>query len=160
MPSARAAALRLERFVPYRLSVLANVISGSIAAAYAERFELTIPQWRVLAVLAEQPGASAAEVAQCTAMDKVAVSRAVQSLLRAGRLEREFAPTDRRRSRLRLSRAGLAVHAKVVPMALAYESALLQVLPSADRAALDRILSLLHERSRVIGRDDAPMPVQ
>ena len=58
----------------------------SIAAAYERDFGLSIPQWRVMAVLARNPGLSAAEVAARTAMDKVAVSRAVQGLLAAGRL--------------------------------------------------------------------------
>jgi DNA-binding MarR family transcriptional regulator len=61
--------------------VLTNLISSAIAGAYRERFGLSIPEWRVLAVLANSPDLSAAEVAQRTAMDKVAVSRAVRSLL-------------------------------------------------------------------------------
>jgi len=39
-------ALRLETFLPYRLSVLANEVSTRLASVYAERFGLTIPEWR------------------------------------------------------------------------------------------------------------------
>ena len=53
----------------------------AIAAAYFAHFGLTIPEWRVMAVLAANPGLSAAEVTARTAMDKVAVSRAVATLL-------------------------------------------------------------------------------
>ena len=67
--------------MPYRLSVLTNIVSMSIAEAYEREFGLTIPQWRVIAVLARYPDLSAIEVAERTAMDKVAVSRAVQGLL-------------------------------------------------------------------------------
>ena len=87
--------IELERFLPYRISVLANVMSTAIAAAYEERFGLTIPEWRVIAVLSRYPGLSAREVAQKSRMDAVAVSRAVNRLLRAGRLRRAIA---RRRS--------------------------------------------------------------
>ena len=69
--------LHLENFLPYRLSVLSNTVSGAIAAAYFAHFGLSIPEWRVMAVLAANPGLSAAEVTARTAMDKVAVSRAL-----------------------------------------------------------------------------------
>ena len=94
--------LHLEHFVPYRLSVLTNIVSMSIADAYEREFGLTIPQWRVLAVLARYPGLSAIEVAERTAMDKVAVSRAVAHLLERGLLTREMHGDDRRRSVLTL----------------------------------------------------------
>ena len=90
--------LRLEDFLPYRLSILSNTVSGSIAAGYAEAFDLSIPEWRVMAVLGRHPGLSAIEVSERTLMDKVAVSRAVAKLLKKGRLERQFADRDRRRS--------------------------------------------------------------
>ena len=94
-----------------------------------------------MAVLAMNPGLSAAEVAQRTAMDKVAVSRAV-ALAPAStrRIARQLARRDRRRSLLRLAPAGQRVYAQVVPFALAYERELLAPLTERDRAALDRAL--------------------
>src|SRR5215468_11360686 len=81
--------LELERFVPYRLSILSNRVSRAIAARYAKAFDLTIPEWRVIAVLGRRPGQTAKEVAEATEMDKVAVSRAVAKLVRAKRLSAE-----------------------------------------------------------------------
>src|SRR3954467_13656533 len=132
--------LHLEKFLPYRLSVLSNTVSSAIAAAYFANFGLTIPEWRVMAVLAANPGLSAAEVTARTAMDKVAVSRAVANLLGAGRLQRTTAPADRRRTHLALSTAGVRVYAQVVPMALEYEGRLVASLSNRDRATLDRVL--------------------
>lgn len=148
--------LLLERFLPYRLSVLSNLVSSRIAAHYSERFALGIPEWRVLAVLAQAPGLSAAEVAERTAMDKVAVSRAVAALERAGRLERRADARDRRRSRLRLSAAGVEVYRGVVPFARGLERELLDSLTPDDRAALDRILHALQSRVRTA----APRPTE
>jgi DNA-binding MarR family transcriptional regulator len=139
--------LQLEHFLPYRLSVLSNTISSAIAAGYSRQFDLSIPEWRVLAVLAIEPGLSAAEVAARTAMDKVAVSRAVARLLRRGRIERSFARDDRRRSELRLSHAGESVYREVVPLARRYESALLQALEPHERTALDELLTRLRGRA-------------
>jgi DNA-binding MarR family transcriptional regulator len=148
---ARRNQLQLDQFLPYRLSVLTNVVSGAIAASYARRFALTIPEWRVLAVLGENSELSAAQVAQRTAMDKVAVSRAVASLLRARRISRSIASADRRRSALRLTAAGRQVYAEVVPIALNYERQLLQPLEAGDQAALDRILAALLCRAEALG---------
>lgn len=135
--------LRLERFLPYRLSVLANRTSGALARVYAERFSLSVPQWRVMAVLAETPELSASQVAERTAMDKVMVSRAVTGLLRSRRVRRTTDRGDRRRSVLRLSERGLAVYREIVPLARAYEARLLAALAPADRAALNRLLDAL-----------------
>jgi len=143
--------LELDRFLPYRLSVLSNTVSTAIAGAYQERFGLTIPEWRVMAVLAMTPDLSAAEVAQRTAMDKVAVSRAVASLLRERRIVRQTAHADRRRSHLRLSAAGRKVYAQVVPVALDYERDLLAPLTRKDREVVDRAIRILLGRAAEIG---------
>jgi DNA-binding MarR family transcriptional regulator len=145
--------LELDRFLPYRLSVLANTMSVAIATAYAERFGLSIPEWRVMAVLAQEPGLSAAQVTRRTAMDKVAVSRAVASLARARRVERSLEETDRRRSRLQLTAKGLAVYREVVPFALAYEDAVLRGLPARSRQKLDVLLDDLLQRARTLRID-------
>ncbi len=139
--------IELDTFLPYRISVLANVMSSAIAAAYEERFKLTIPEWRVIAVLSRYPGLSAREVAQKTRMDAVAVSRAVNRLLRAGRLRRAIAQDDRRRSVLQISAAGATVYREVAPLALDFERALCEVLHAADREVLDRAITILTARA-------------
>jgi DNA-binding MarR family transcriptional regulator len=143
--------LHLENFLPYRLSVLSNTVSGAIAAAYFAHFGLTIPEWRVMAVLAANPGLSAAEVTARTAMDKVAVSRAVGALLSAGRLRRTTAKADRRRTHLELTPAGARVYSRVVPMALKYERHLVAPLSRKDRDLLDRLLRVLLGRAIELG---------
>jgi DNA-binding MarR family transcriptional regulator len=143
--------LHLEGFLPYRLSVLSNTVSSAIAAAYFANFGLSIPEWRVMAVLAANPGLSAAEATARTAMDKVAVSRAVSTLLAAGRLRRITAPADRRRTHLTLTTAGARVYAQVVPMALEYERHLVAPLSKAERATLDRVLRVLLGRAVELG---------
>jgi DNA-binding MarR family transcriptional regulator len=143
--------LQLDRFLPYRLSVLSNLVSSAIAGSYSARFGISIPEWRVMAVLAMQPELSAAQVAERTAMDKVAVSRAVSSLLDKGRIERSVSPGDRRRSILKLSTEGVNIYREVVPLALRHEQSLLDVLDATDRVALERILDTLLGRARVLG---------
>lgn len=139
------AQLDLEHFLPYRLSVLSNRVSSAIAREYSERFDLGVTEWRVLAVLGRYPDLSANEVAQRTAMDKVAVSRAVAGLVSAGRLLRETDGDDRRRSVLRLSEAGYRVHDEVAPLALAFDRRVLDGMDASERALLFRLLDRLDE---------------
>ena len=146
--AAEHAVLELERFLPYRLSVLSNRISQDIARLYAERFGLGITQWRILAVLGRYPDLSATQVAERTEMDKVAVSRAVAGLLEAGLLRRRAHGADRRRSVLELSARGYRVYDEVAPLALAYERRLLAGLDPADRAALHHLLDKLDASER------------
>ncbi len=137
------AVLELEHFLPYRLSVLSNRVSQEIARLYAERFALNVTEWRLLAVLGRYPDLTATQLAERTAMDKVAVSRAVASLLTEGRLTRKVDGDDRRRARLRLSAKGYRIYDQVAPLALAYERKLLSALDATDRALLDTLLSRL-----------------
>jgi DNA-binding MarR family transcriptional regulator len=147
----RSRRLVLEHFVPYRLSVVTNIVSTAIAGAYAKRFGLSIPEWRVIAVLGLEPGLSAAQVAERTAMDKVAVSRAVSTLLKSRRIARGFANADRRRSVLRLTRSGENVYWRVVPFARRYERELLADLTASERTRLDRLLAHLKRRAIELG---------
>ncbi len=137
--------LVLKGFLPYRLSTLSNRISRAIADRYEQRFALSLSEWRTVAVLGEESNLSAADVGERTAMDKVAVSRAVKNLLKTGRIERHFSPDDRRRSVLALSKLGREVYEKVVPLALSYESALLDGLSQEEQDSLNKILNKLNE---------------
>jgi len=139
------AQLELQNFLPYRLSVLSNRTSDAIARAYSQRFALGVTEWRVMAVLGRYPDLSANQVAQRTAMDKVAVSRAVAKLLDSGRLLRAFDDDDRRRSVLRLSETGYAIYDQIVPLALGFERQLLGDMDATERTLLFRLLDRLDE---------------
>ena len=135
--------LVLERFLPYRLSVLSNRVSSAIAARYADAFKLTIPEWRVIAVLGRRPGLTATEVCEATEMDKVAVSRAVARLIKRRRISAQADPTDGRRQKLTLTAAGAAVHAQIAPVALACERKLIAALDAREKATLDALIDRL-----------------
>jgi len=149
--------LDLDGFVPYRLSVLTNRVSSAIARHYSERFDLSVPEWRVIAVLGQAPGLSAREVAKRTAMDKVQVSRAVQSLLAAKRLTRTAHANDGRIAHLSLSAKGQAIYNEVVPLALSLERQFLSVLSQSEQKSLDMLLDKLSRHmDRMIATDTLP----
>lgn len=146
--------LDLGGFLPYRLSVLTNRVSRTLARTYASRFGLSVPEWRVMAVLGQRPGASADEVCRRTEMDKVTVSRAIARLRQRGLVHRATAPDDRRRSVLALTGRGAGVYRRIVPLAREYERRLLAVLNEAERADLDRLLDKLTRQAGRLRDED------
>jgi DNA-binding MarR family transcriptional regulator len=144
--------LILEEFLPYRLSVLSHTVSTTIAGVYEKRFGVSIPEWRVIAILGRFPGLSAVDVAERTLMDKVAVSRAVTKLVKNGRIDRQFADADRRRSILNLSEEGRKVHDEIAPLALQFERELLDGIDDDDVRTLDTLIDGLMAKARLLGK--------
>ena len=140
--------LHLEKFLPYRLSVLSNRVSNAIAQAYGTRFHLTIPAWRVMAILGRFPDLSAADLVEQTAMDKVAISRAVSSLLKNDYITRSEDLADRRRQVLNLSELGREVYERIVPLAQQYENDLMSSLTGDERQQLESIIQKLMDRAQ------------
>ena len=136
-------ALALENFLPYRLSVLAQIVSESLHDLYAGPVGLAVTEWRVMAALGRFAPLTATEVGTRIVMDKVAVSRAVARLLKRGLVERATDRTDRRRATLRLSARGRAVHARIVPLALDYEARLYAALNGEERRQFDALAGRL-----------------
>jgi DNA-binding MarR family transcriptional regulator len=145
---ANPAVLDLDRFVPYRLSVLTNRVSNAIAREYSERFGLSIAEWRVMAVLGGAAGLSARDVAARTEMDKVQVSRAVANLMHDKRVQRQTDEADARVTRLSLSAKGRVIYDEIVPLALSLEAQFLDALTNDERAAFDRLLTKLAARAK------------
>ena len=113
--------LVLDDFLPYRLSVASNLVSDAIARAYEALFGLSIPEWRVVAVVAE-----AGEI----------TPQAIGALTARGLLARAGHPGDRRSHLLSLTAAGHALYAQVAPEALALEARLLATFTPAEVADL------------------------
>ena len=137
------AALRLDAYLPYRLSVASNAVSGLIARAYEDRFGLTIPQWRLLCVLAEDGARTQGQLVARTVMDKVTVSRSAQGLVKRRLIGRSQHALDGRSHVLALTAEGQRLHAEIAPLALAYEAELIAGLERDEVALLQRLLSRL-----------------
>ena len=142
-PLSSAHGFRLARFLPYRLSVIAEQVSRLVARTYADRFALSTPEWRVIAHLGYSTSLSALTIAERTAMDKVKVSRALARLTDRGIVRREVNPLDQRGALLALTPPGRALYEQIVPAALETERGILAALDPADLAHLERILGLL-----------------
>lgn len=144
--------MQLQQFLPYRLAVLAESVSRTMAAVYRRRFDLSRDEWRLLAALSETGRIQAAEAAQITTLAKMQASRALRSLESRGLVARETDERDRRHVMVSLQPAGRALLRQVAPLVLAREDWLLEALDEQERAVLDRALDKLLERSRQVPR--------
>jgi DNA-binding MarR family transcriptional regulator len=142
----RSPEFHLETFLPYRLSVTTNRVSRAFAAHYEQEFGISIPEWRVIAVLGAFAPLSSNEICERTAMDKAKVSRAVASLLKAGAIEREAHGTDQRLIQLTLSRKGRKTYEAIIPRARAIEAEVTKGLSKADIAHLHQVLDRIGAR--------------
>jgi DNA-binding MarR family transcriptional regulator len=143
-----AKAFELEHFLPYRLSLLANTVSQGIAAGYRDAHGISVTEWRALAVLGRYPGLAASELSERTAMDKVAIHRAVKSLESRGLLERRTDSGDGRRRSLYLTQPrGQDLLDAIVPQAKAFEQRLLETLDAEETRQLDHLLTKLQRNA-------------
>ena len=141
------AALKLEEFLPYRLTICANLVSQALSRVYAERYKIGVPEWRVLVTLGQFGAMTAKAIGLHSHMHKTKVSRAVALLERRRLVARRANRADMREAFLSLTAAGRDVYNDLAPLALDFARQLMDTVESTDRAALDRALKKLTERS-------------
>ena len=138
--------LRLDHFLPYRLSALAARASRLLSGAYEERFGISIPEWRVIAHVAANDALSLREVSRLTHLDKATASRAVARLEEVGHLAKRTNPADRRLVELSLTRKGRRLFKQIEPLALSFEAELLQGLSDEEARLLRGLIGQLDAR--------------
>ncbi len=138
--------LKLENFLPYRLSRISATVSQEFRSVYGLHHELTVPEWRVLATLGQFGEISAKAIGAHSSMHKTKVSRAVRALEERRWLKRRGSEEDRREEILALTPLGRKTYAEIVPRAIAFEKHMLAELgsdASALLSALDRLENIL-----------------
>jgi DNA-binding MarR family transcriptional regulator len=144
--SKKDARLDLFGFVPFRLNRLAAEVSSALAAEYATRYGLDIPEWRVLATLGfRHAPCSAQYIAQCTRTHKSTISRAVTSLMKRQIIERVENEDDRREFRLRLTHKGATLYEELIPRLLRKEQEILSCLSAQERRDFARMLGKIEQ---------------
>lgn len=136
----------LEAYIPYQFARLSAYLSKELSKDYARNFGLTIGEWRVIAVLAFMPGATAAEISEFSSLDAVAVHRAVSRLIHAGLLNRQVDPNDGRRKPLELSSAGWKLYGDEVPVAMALERRIISCLEPADARSFRKSMMIIYRK--------------
>jgi DNA-binding MarR family transcriptional regulator len=144
------AALKLEQFLPYRINVVASVVSQALSRIYAERYGIGVPEWRVLVILGEYGTMTGKAVGAHSHMHKTKVSRAVALLEKRKLVMRRTNRADLRESFLSLTTAGREIYEDLTPIALDFAKRLEEGIPPADRAAFERAIKGLTERSSTL----------
>ena len=135
----------LSSFLPYMLSITSNAVSGRIGQEYRQRFGLSVPEWRVMAILGDAGLLTQRELTERTLMDKVAVNRACKVLEDRGLAARTPNEHDGRSHLLDLTGQGREVHAQIMPLATEMERRMFACFDKGElqqfRQFLDRVRS-------------------
>jgi len=153
-------ALRLEEFLPYRLNVCSTLVSQALSRIYSERYRIGIPEWRVLVTLGQYGVMTGKAIGIHSTMHKTKVSRAVALLERRKLVARRANREDLREAFLSLTPAGEEIYRELAPIALEFGRQLTEVVDPADRAALDRAVKRLTDRSAELTADLAKAPMR
>ena len=148
-----AAPLKLEEFLPYRLNVVASLVSQALSRIYAERCRIGVPEWRVLVTLGQFGIMTGKSIGAHSHMHKTKVSRAVALLEKRKLLTRRANRDDLREAFLALTPAGRAMYDDLAPIALEFANRLSAALDPADRAAFERAIDRLTERSAALAAE-------
>lgn len=144
-PSARAAAINLDRYVPAYLIWIANKLSRGSSQHYLNLFGVGVEVWRCMVLLAIHDTVSAQQVSQIIGMDKASVSRCFKQMGAKKLISLELEPTDGRIRLARLTVHGRDIHDQILGIALARERELLAVLSSSEQDTLLNLLKRMHE---------------
>jgi DNA-binding MarR family transcriptional regulator len=146
----QAAPLKLEEFLPYQLNVVASLVSQALSRIYADRYDIDVPQWRILVTLGQYETMTAKAIGAHSHMHKTKVSRAVVALEQRKLVVRRENRADRREAFLSLTPAGRAIYHDLAPGALDFARRLFETVDPADRTAFERAVTRLTERSRIL----------
>lgn len=124
----------LDDFLPYNINILAQLISQSFSKTYTDTFSVSVPQWRVIAHLSQQNDVSVREISEAAKMPRAKVTRAVQTLEARGLVKKVVNVRDRRLVRLKLTRKGQGLLNKIAPLAMEFQSNLINGLPKELQA--------------------------
>ena len=152
---AEQALLKLEEFTPYQLHVCATLASQALARICGARHNIGIWEWRVLVTLGQFGMMTAKSIGIRSHMHKTKVSRAVALLEGRKLVTRRANRADLREAFLSLTATGRAVSSDLAPLALDFERRLTETLDASERAAFDRTLAKLNERSAKLATDIA-----
>ena len=152
-----ANAARNEHFnfgehIPFLINRVAMIGVRAFSKELA-RGNLTVPMWRVIAVLREKGALRQIDLSEITAIDQSTLSRLVGTLCRMKLVSRERSKLSTREVTISVTQRGIALAEKFIPIADEFEKLELRGMTDADQAALRRILKLLYSNIRDISTE-------
>jgi DNA-binding MarR family transcriptional regulator len=136
--------LDLERYVPAFVTFIANKLSRSATVFYQNRFGINVTEWRIMSLLAIEPGIAASRICQVIGFDKGPVSRTLTTMQNRGLIAIKTDPRDSRSHSISLTSKGRAIHDEAIVEALERERQLLACLRKDEREVLIDLLRRVH----------------
>jgi DNA-binding MarR family transcriptional regulator len=137
--------LDLDRYVPAFVTFIANKLSKSATALYQRQFGVNVTEWRIMSLLAIEPGIPASRICHVIGFDKGPVSRTLGAMEKRGLIVIRSDPKDGRTHAISLTAKGRTTHDKVIVAALDRERRLLSCLTRDEQEALIDLLRRIHE---------------
>lgn len=135
--------INIDTYIPYFLSSVNNALSSGASAQYLRDYGVGIVDWRVISMLAIEPGIPAARICSVVSLDKGAASRSLAKLAEAELVAGEAMENDPRRRIWTLSPAGYALHDRILAAALVRERKLIDGTDPADLEAFLRVIRVM-----------------
>ena len=133
----------IDTYIPYFLSSVNNTLSSGASAQYLRDYGVGIVDWRVISMLAIEPGIPAARVCSVISLDKGAASRSLAKLAEMELVTGEVMENDPRRRIWTLSAAGYALHETILAAALVRERKLIEGADPEDLEAFLRVIRVM-----------------
>ncbi len=149
--------LDLDRYVPALITFIGNKLSRSASTLYQRNFGVNVTEWRILSLLAIEPGIPAARICQVIGFDKGPVSRTLAVMQTRGLVTIATDPDDGRSHSITLTPRGRSVHDQVIAVALDRERRLLRCLREDEREQLIKLLLRVHGNLGAVTDDDQPV---
>jgi DNA-binding MarR family transcriptional regulator len=111
-----------------RLLRLSNTLALYSSRRYRQQFGITLPEWRVMSIVAARDGTTARDISRVLATDKAWVGLSVKSLAKRGYLTRTSDKNDSRRMPLSLTKQGKEMHDAIMAVARQRQRRLLATL--------------------------------
>jgi DNA-binding MarR family transcriptional regulator len=146
----------VAELLSYRLLRLSNTLGLFSSRSYRDQFGVTLPEWRVMSIIAAHPTTTARDISRILATDKAWVGISVTGLSKRGYLTRSPDKHDARRTLLSLTEQGRKKHDAILSAARRRQRRLLATLSAeAAETLVDSLDRLQAEADRMLAELDS-----
>ncbi|MFT5112653.1 MAG: DNA-binding MarR family transcriptional regulator [Parasphingorhabdus sp.] len=135
----------LRQFLTFKFSRAQAKLNAQASHVLKGNCELSLVQWRILALLASSGPTSASQCSQLGAIDKGQFSRKVKSLIKDGLVKSTVSKTDARQQQLSASAKGNRLYHRILPIMQAQQTYLLSKLTAGEQDMLLTVLDKLDQ---------------
>jgi DNA-binding MarR family transcriptional regulator len=133
--------LEIANFPTFHIIRLASLAKHNVTGRYLEEFGLSMPEWRLLSLVATHPPQPFSEVTAKTYMDKGQVSRTLRAVHARGYVSMEQAVGETKRPAsgvsprviISITPEGLALFNKILPVAQMRQMELIELMSPQER---------------------------